>query len=63
MNDVASVAGPTNWKKGALVLFVIVAVLAAAVAFLMPSKHVEGQNAPAPTEHRASSPGFSNPVH
>jgi hypothetical protein len=63
MNDVASVAGPTNWKKGALVLLAVVAVLAAAVAFLLPSKHVEGRNAPASTEHRTSSPGFSNPTH
>jgi hypothetical protein len=62
MNDVASVAGPTNWKKGALVLFVIVAMLVVAVAFLLPRKHVEGQNAPAPTEHRATSPGFNNPT-
>ncbi len=62
MNDAATTAGPTNWKKGALSLFVLVALLAALIAFLLPKKHVEGRNAPPATEHRAISPAYDNPV-
>ena len=63
MNDAAATAGPRNWKKGALVLFFALAVIAALIAFMLPKKNVDGQNAPSATEHRATSPGFNNPTH
>ena len=63
MNDAATTAGPTNWKKGALVLFVVVAVILVLAALLLPKRQVEGRNAPTPTQHRATSPGFNNPTH
>jgi hypothetical protein len=54
---------PKNLKKGALFLFVVVVVLAAIVALLMPKKQVAGQNAPTPTQHQAASPAFDHPTH
>lgn len=63
MNDAATTAGPTNWKKGALVLFAVVAIIAALAALLLPKKQVEGRNAPTSTQHQATSPGYSNPKH
>ncbi|MVN78104.1 hypothetical protein GO988_17380 [Hymenobacter sp. HMF4947] len=62
MNDVATTAGPRNWKRGALLLFCVVAGIAALIAFMLPKKRVEGRNAPQPTEHRSTSPGFNNPT-
>lgn len=63
MNDAATTAGPPSWKKGALVLFVVVAVLLALAALLLPKRQVESRNAPTSTQHRAASPGFNNPTH
>jgi hypothetical protein len=61
MNDAATTAGPTNWKRPALVLLGVVAVLMALAALLLPEKQVNGRNAPAPTEHRQQAPGYSHP--
>jgi len=61
MNDAATTAGPTNWKRPALVLLAVVAVLMALAALLLPKKQVESRNAPAPTEHRRQAPGYSAP--
>jgi hypothetical protein len=62
MNDAATTAGPTNWKRPALLLLAFVAVLLAVAALLLPKKQVTGQNAPAPTEHRRQAPGYSHPT-
>jgi hypothetical protein len=62
MNDAAHTAGPTNWKRPALLLLGVVAVLLALTALLLPKKQVTGRNAPAPTEHRRQAPGYSHPT-
>jgi hypothetical protein len=62
MNDAATMAGPTNWKRPALLLLGVVAVLLAVAALLLPKKQVSGRNAPAPTEHRQQAPGYSHPT-
>ncbi len=61
--DDAGTPAASNWKRGPLLLLLGLASLAILLAYLMPKKQVEGQNAPAPTEHRATSPGYSNPTH
>jgi hypothetical protein len=62
MDDAATTAGPTNWKRPALLLLAFVAVLLALAALLLPKKQVTEQNAPAPTEHRRQAPGYSHPT-
>ncbi|RZK28906.1 MAG: hypothetical protein EOO63_10205 [Hymenobacter sp.] len=61
MNDAAMTAGPTNWKRPALLLLAFVAVVLAVIALVLPKKQVSSRNAPAPTEHRRQAPGYSNP--
>lgn len=59
MNDAATTAGPTNWKRPALLLLGAVAVLLAVAALVLPKKQV---SAPAPTEHLRQAPGYSHPT-
>lgn len=61
MNDAATTAGPTNWKRPALLLLGVVAMLLTIAALLLPKKQVSGRNAPAPTEHSRQTPGYSHP--
>lgn len=59
MNDAATTAGPTNWKRPALLLLGAVAVLLAVAALVLPKKQV---SAPAPTEHLRQAPGYTHPA-
>ena len=61
MNDAANTAGPTNWKRPALLLLGVVAVLLAVAALVLPEKQVSGRNAPASAGHIQQAPGYSHP--
>lgn len=60
--DGVAVASTRHWLKPVLWLVVAVAVLAAVIAFVLPKKQVESRNVPSPTQHRAHSPAYSDPV-
>ena len=60
--DSLAVASTRHWHKPVLWVVLAVAVLAAGIALLLPQKAVESRNAPTPTEHRAHSPGYSDPT-
>jgi hypothetical protein len=60
--DGVAVSSPKRWQKPVLWFVVVVALLAALIAFILPKKLVQGQNAPPVHEHRAQSPGFNNPT-
>jgi hypothetical protein len=59
--DSVADASTKHWHKPVLWLVLVVALLAAVIAFMLPKKQVESRNAPAPTEYRTQSPAYSNP--
>jgi hypothetical protein len=54
--------GYRRLKRSALVVLLAAALVAAAVAFLLPKRQVESRNAPSSVQHRASSPAYSHPT-
>lgn len=52
--DASTSPAPKNLKKGALLLFIVVAIGAAIIAFVMPEKQAQTDHAP--TQQGASRP-------
>jgi len=52
--DALTSPAPSRLKRGALVLFIVVAVVAAIIAFVLPKKQVEANHVP--TQQQASGP-------
>lgn len=52
--DALTSPAPSRLKRGALVLFIVVAVVAAVIAFVLPKKQAEANHIP--TRQQASGP-------
>lgn len=52
--DIPAAPAPKNLKKGALLLLVVVAIIAALVAFMLPEKQVEASKSATSTQPAAS---------
>lgn len=67
--DAPASPAPKNLKKGALLLLVLVGIVAALIAWLLPKKQVDAQKAAVPTEQRSprqqqtQSDAFKHPLH
>jgi hypothetical protein len=61
--DSVADASSKHWRKPVLWIVLVVAVLGALIAIVLPKKQVEGQNAPTPSQHQAKSPGYNAPTH
>lgn len=68
--DAPTSPAPKNLKKGALMLLLVVAVVAALVAFLLPKKQGDANKVPTPTQQPSSSSAqraqvgaYKNPTH
>jgi hypothetical protein len=52
--DAPTSPAPKNLKKGALILAVAVAIVAALIALVLPEKQIEANKAPKPAQQSAS---------
>ncbi|MGI4738100.1 MAG: hypothetical protein ACRYG7_23270 [Janthinobacterium lividum] len=60
--DSSSTPAAKHWKKPALYVLLVAAVVFALVALLMPKKQVDGRQASPTTDHPATSAGYKSPT-